>query len=253
MDQARIDLLFGSGGHLTGEGVALYVDALKLGRTDALPGTILDHVQRCQECKEEITGLYAVVAEQDYSGTGPHPFFDSPPAAERTYRRTLFRIAATIVAVLGLGGLTYLAFFRSPDGTVDHHPATTEIRTDTTVRRLHAEEQVPAVRSKELIAARFEESPQLEDLVQSTVRSEETAVRSPANGSTIRKGARFIWTTSAHPPFELTVLDNQRHMVRSFKVSATEFVLRDSLEAGLYYWKLGAEGNLLHVGKFMVR
>jgi hypothetical protein len=253
MDQARIDLLFGSGGHLTGEGVALYVDALKLGRMEALPGTILDHVQRCQACKKEITGLYAVVAEQDYAGIGPHPFFDGPPETERTDRFTFFRIAATIVAVLGLGGLIYLAFFRSSDGTVNHHPATAEIRADTTSRLLHAEEQVPAARSQELIAARFEESPQLEDLVQSAVRSEETAVRSPVNGSTIRTGARFIWTTSAPPPFELTVLDNQRHTVRSFKVSAMEFVLRDSLDAGLYYWKLGAEGNLLHVGKFMVR
>ena len=253
MDQARIDLLLGSGGHLTREGVALYVDALKLGRMDALPGTILDHVQRCQQCKEEITGLYAVVAEQDYSGSGPHPFFDSPPAAERTDRPAFFRIAATIVAVLGLGGLTYLAFFRSPDGIMNHHPATTETRTDTIARDPQAETQTPAAHNRDRIAAHFTESPQLEDLVQSAVRSEETTVRSPANGSTVRKGARFAWMTSAHPPFELTILDNRRHTVRSFRVSATQFVLRDSLEAGLYYWKLGAEGNLLHVGKFMVR
>ena len=253
MNQTRIDLLFGSGGHLTEEGVALYVDALKLGRTDALPGTILDHVQRCQPCKEEITGLYALVADEDYAGTGSHPFFDSPPAVESTDRRYMFRIAATIVAMLGLGTLGYVLFLRSPESSMVQRPAVTETRTDTTIHTQRPERQTPVVNRQELLAARFTESPELEDLVQSTVRSEETTIQTPANGSTVRSGATFSWTTSVHPPFELSVLDNQRHTVRSYRVPTTQFVLRDSLEAGLYYWKLAAEGDLLHVGKFIVR
>jgi hypothetical protein len=253
MNQTNIDLLFGSRGHLTEEGMALYVDALKLGRMDALPGTILDHVQRCQQCKEEITGLYALVADQDYSGTGPHPFFDSPVAAKSTDGRYVFRIAATIVAVIGLGALAYILFLRSPGGNVEQQPVLTETRADTTVRAHHPEKQAPSVNTQELIAARFVESPELEDLVQNAMRSEEATVRAPVNGSTISPGTKFIWTTSAHPPFELSILDNQRHTVRSFRMSTTEFVLRDSLAAGRYYWKLGAEGNLLHVGKFIVR
>jgi hypothetical protein len=253
MNQSRIDLLFGSGGHLTEEGVALYVDALKLGRMDALPGTILDHVQRCQLCKEEITGLYVLVADADYTGAGPHPFFDSPPAVESTDRRYIFRIAATIVAVIGAGALVYMMFLRSPEGSVVQRPLVTEVRADSTIHTQRTGTQTPAVDRQELLAARFAGSPELEDLVQSTLRSEETTIRTPANGSTVRTGAKFSWTTSAHPPFELSVLDNQRHTVRSYHVPATEFVLRDSLGAGLYYWKLAADGDLLHVGKFIVR
>jgi hypothetical protein len=146
-----------------------------------------------------------------------------------------------------------MLLFPSPESNMVQRPAVTETRTDPTVHTQSPERQTPAVNRQELLAARFAGSPELEDLVQSTVRSEETSVHTPANGATVRSGARFSWTTSAHPPFELTVLDNQRHTVRSYRMATTQFVLRDSLEAGLYYWKLAAEGGLLHVGKFIVR
>jgi hypothetical protein len=69
----------------------------------------------------------------------------------------------------------------------------------------------------------------------------------------MRNGSTFQWTTSAHPPFDLTILDNRGFSVKSFALNTSAFRMKDSLQAGLYYWKLVAEGNLLHVGKFIVR
>ncbi len=104
-----------------------------------------------------------------------------------------------------------------------------------------------------ILAARFVESPEFEDLMRSSVRSAETEVHSPADGSTFHPGSTFRWTTSAQPPFDLTILNNRGFSIKSFKLRSNAFKMKDSLQAGLYYWKLVAEGNLLHVGKFTVR
>jgi hypothetical protein len=107
--------------------------------------------------------------------------------------------------------------------------------------------------ASKIIAARFVESPELEDLMRSSVRSADTEVQSPANRSTVHRGSIFRWTTSAQPAFDVTILDNRGFSVKSFRLSTNAFVMKDTLQAGLYYWKLVAEGNLLHVGTFTVR
>jgi hypothetical protein len=253
MTQTDTHHLYGDDGHLNGEGVALYVDALKLGRMDGLPPSMLDHVRACMECKQEITGLFALVADEQYPRSEPHPFFDRDTRGARTDRRLFYRMAAGLAAVLGIGALTYSIFFRSHDAPLTHPVAIVNGRTDSTGQTPPRVPPPGAIRPREDMAARFERSPELEDLVNSTARSEETAVHSPANGTVVRNGDRFSWSTPALPPFNLSILDNKRHTVVATRTATDSFTLRDSLPAGLYYWKITAEGSLLHVGKFLVR
>ncbi len=240
--------------HLSEEAVSLYVDALKLDRVDQLPPRTVEHVRRCPECQKEITGLFSLLAEEDYSKTGPHPFFDNPARAVPREPLPILRIAAILVAAVGIGIIVYWIFLRAPED--DHRTQSVAVGTniDTSSARSQADvtHAMPTVR-QEQIADRFTTSPELEDLMRSSVRSAETEVQSPGIGGTVHAGSIFRWTTSAQPPFDLTILDNTGSVLTTHKLRASMFIINDSLQAGLYYWKLVAQDNLLHVGKFVVR
>jgi hypothetical protein len=245
-------LLFDEAHHLTDEGIALYVDALKLGRTDALPAPIREHVQECLACKQEITGLFALVARSDDALDGAHPVFGQPAPRGRD-RRMIYRMAAGIAVFLGLGALTWSLLPHAPDGVNVRQPLATSERIDTTADVGVRDLPQRAAPSSSLLAARFEPSPDLEELVNDGTRSGETVVHQPANGAVLHADIRFSWATRVQPPFTLTVLDNRRHTVHTAQSSADTHGLGQRLQPGLYYWKLSAEGDLLHVGKFIVR
>jgi len=254
MKRGRFNRFFEKDAHLTEEAVSLYVDALKLGRAGSLPPTILRHVERCQYCKEEITGLFSLLSGEDYSKTGPHPFFDESTSKTQGRSFSILKIAAAVVAVMGVGFLGYMSFLRTSPNANELHSPTSTIGVDTGLvknRAAGSPKQQPDEQS--LFAGRFTESRELEDLLRSSARSAETEVHSPANGGTIGRGWTFMWTTPAPPPYDITILDNRRRVVRSFQLDSSTFILKDTLQGGLYYWKLGAEGNLLHAGKFIVR
>ena len=245
-------LLFDETHHLTDEGIALYVDALKLGRTGTLPRPIQEHVQECLVCKQEITGLYDLITQID-GATG----IVEPVSGQRGQRvrdrRMIFRMAAGIAVLLGLGGLTYLFLPHTPDGVLIQQPLATSRPPDTTAEI--APGRIPPRRTppSELLASRFEPSPDLEDLVNDRTRSSETVVHGPRNDAVLHANIRFSWASPLPPPFTVTVLDNRRHAIQTAQCETDTLTLSLPLEPGLYYWKLSAEGDLLHVGKFIVR
>jgi hypothetical protein len=244
---------FRTDGHLSAAGVALYVDALKLRRLDRLPAGLRMHVEECFQCKTEVTGLFSLVAESDYSREGPHPTLDAPESAHTPATPVILRAAASIAVVVGLGALGYWWFSHASDARVEgtaplaRHPAI----TDTLQIRETRKEGIVA--RQQPLAAAFAESAEMEDLMKSAVRSEEAVVRSPANGAYLKPGVRFEWTTVAKPPFDLLIVNNLDRTVRSLQLQENAYVMKDPLPSGLYYWKLIGEGELLHVGKFKVR
>ncbi len=242
---------FRTDGHLSAEAAALYVDALKLGRVDRLPGDLRMHVEGCFHCKTEVTGLFSLVADSDYSQEGPHPTLDAPLSVRRAVPLAWFKVAASIAAMVGLSALGYWWFNHGlqtgVEGGLAQHPGT----VDTVQIQTRREEGL--VTQQKPLAAAFAESPEMEDLMKSAVRSEEVVVRSPANGSTVRPGIRFEWTSTARPPFQLLILNNRDSTLRSVQLQENAYVMKDPLPRGLYYWKLIGEGELLHVGKFKVK
>jgi hypothetical protein len=246
--------LFRPDSHLTVEAVALYVDALKLERMHQLPQPVLEHVEKCERCKGEVTGLFSLLAGEDYSKVTPHPFLNETGNAMPRPVLIFLRIAAVIVAVIGFSALVAVLFLQNNGNDTVTPAVTAGAQGDTSSSQGLTEAGTKKKEEpRKSIASRFVESPELEDLMRGSLRSAETEVPSPEDGAIVRAGSFFKWATSAHPPFELTILDNRGFSVRSFTVQSSEFRMEDSLQAGLYYWKLVAESNLLHVGKFTVQ
>jgi hypothetical protein len=244
---------FRTDGHLSAETVALYVDALKLGRLDRLPVQLRMHVEQCFECKTEVTGLFSLVADSDYSQERPHPTFDLPESARTAATPAILRAAASVAVVVGLSALSYWWFSQASDSSVEgaaplaQHPAIAD------TQQIHNSREEGVVARQQPLAAAFAESREMEDLMKSGVRSEETDIRSPSNGAYVRPGIRFEWTTVAKPPFDLLIVNNLDRTVRSLQLQENTYVMKDALPSGLYYWKLIGEGELLHVGKFKVK
>jgi hypothetical protein len=244
---------FRTDGHLSAEAAALYVDALKLGRLDRLPGELRMHVEECFECKTEVTGLFSLVADSDYSQEGAHPTFDAPESVRRSAAPAILKLAASIAAVVGLGALGYWWYNHESHSGVEGAEQLVQRPAIVDTVQIQTRREDGVVARQQPLAAAFAESPEMEELMKSAARSEEADVRSPANGSTVRPGIRFEWTATAKPPFELLILDNRERTVRSVQLQECAYLMKDSLPRGLYYWKLIGEGELLHVGKFKVR
>ena len=241
--------------HLSSEELALYVDAMRLDRAPELPGRIQLHVSRCEQCKEEVLELLELTDTLPYNTEEPHPYFDrviTPPSRAWV---TAWRVAAALAVVIGLGAIGYLL---DPLGEKRLEPRAVSFIEDSA---RSADEAPLATREPAVspaspdggdMAARFVESPNLEDLVGMPLRSGPSAMGSPPAGAVLEGPIEFTWRTTAPGPFRVSVLDNTDHVVFDTALAASRMILHQRLGPGLYYWKVVAGGRLQLVSKFLV-
>ncbi len=248
-------MYFDAGKHLTDEGIALYVDALKLNCVDQVPREIREHVSGCRQCKQAILELESLVEDHQYSRIRSHPTFGK--VRTELKHLAVYRIAASLLLIIGLGVAAKLLGLFDDGGQLERHLPSAEsvsqgVQPETTVAIGKGETSGSVNRGGEL-AENFIPSPTLESVVGSTLRSEEIVVTSPAVGETSRGVVSFRWDTDIKPAFTLKILNNREGEEVAVTVRASNYVMRGGLSSGLYYWKLEARGDLLYVGKFFVK
>ena len=233
-------------GHLNEEGVALYVDALRLDRTDRLPEHIRAHVAACQQCRVNVTGLYSLLADEPIESS--HPTLGKSPG-KWSMPPAAYRIAAAVAAVIGIAAVAY--FYGRPTAAPEPPPSvatqqqTPEPAGTTEAKpRGHAE---PAA-----LASNFKPYENLEGLVGSELRGESFDVSSPGGHVTDPRAITFDWKSAGGGPWKIFVIDNRGGVVREAEVRSTPFVLNGPFKPGLYYWKVLQDDELAHVGKFRV-
>lgn len=244
-----IQRFFGGGEHLSDEGVALYVDALRLKTVSQLPSSVRDHVAECRECKKSVTGLFTLLDDTDYSDVESHPFFTVSRAAGSRFS-FLMKIAAVVVGILSLATLSYLVGpFRPREVTNGTSQEARGGGMDTS-RESHTGAKPEA---NEDFAANFAASPNLDDFVNDRSRSKEFVVLSPGNGAAVGPNEIFRWRKAAGTLHTMSILDNKGHTVVTGIATDSGYALKQRLTPGLYYWKLEDESELLYVGKFIVK
>lgn len=256
--------LFGPEGHLNEEGTALFVDALFLGKTDRLPGVILDHVSNCEECRKEVAGLYDLVSEnkalypsvvhplldmdqenssrKNPSGSGFHKFLSS------------WSVAATIILLLGIGGafLLYHAYFnpyaqirREIVGKIKPE-ARSIFRTQGETLQYAENKPVPIVSGI---------NPKLEAMFNLQLRGKNFKLKSPQRITTVRTMERISWEWESSGPIKkltLMVMDVAGINRDQFNLEQKKYEFIVDLPPGLYYWVIIGDGTLISVGKFNV-
>jgi hypothetical protein len=235
---------FDEQGHLNEEGVALYVDALRLERTERLPEVLRAHVTECQKCRVNVTGLYSLLAEQALEDS--HPTLDK--TAKVWQAPAVYRVAAVIAVAIGI--LAVVHFYGNTDRAVQQAPAAATVETPAKPESTSAI-KVERAEPKE-IAANFRPYAELEGLVGSELRGEFFEVTSPGEVLTKGRAITFSWKTAGTGPWKIIVLDNRGGIVKEAEVRSAAFVLEGPFRPGLYYWKVIQNDELAHVGKFRV-
>jgi hypothetical protein len=244
--------LFREDAHLNEEALALYVDALKLNKVYLLPSAILGHVGDCEECKSEIVETLSLVEERAYHIIEPHPYLTKKVDLLAARFSIAYRIAAVVLVGLSIGILFYL--FRSMKGersVVDGSGQATQIVQPENRKGLTSE--AGQVNQQHLLADNFSVSPNLENLVNSVLRSASPLVLSPKNGLVVSQPILFVWKTQESGPFTVKILSNTEKVSKSMRVEKSRLLFTGKLNPGLYYWKLECKDELLYVGKFMVK
>jgi len=241
--------------HLSSGELALYVDAMRLERAPELPGSIQLHVSRCEQCKKEVLELLELTDTLPYNTEEPHPYFDrviTPPSAAWV---TAWRLAAVLALAVGLGAIWYVL---DPFGEIRVEPRAESVIEDSarSADEVATSTREPAVSEASTeagdMAARFVESPNLEDLVGMPLRSGAAASGSPAAGAVLAAPIELTWRTTEAGPFRVSVLDNTDRVVLDTAVASSRVIVQQRLGPGLYYWKVVAGGKLQLVSKFLV-
>jgi hypothetical protein len=234
---------FGEEGHFTEEGVALFVDALKLDRTEDLPEAMRAHLAECHECKVNVTDLYLLLEGEKIEEA--HPTL--APRAEG--HAMLYRAAAVVAISVGIAAVLYFTWppseppvqsavtspLRRPDSTVPPAPRATPSH--------------PGI--SEPIAANYSPLPELESLAGGNTRGEAFEDLSP--DSWPRGGEITLrWKTSSPGPWTIVLVDNRGKTLNESKADREEISLPGRFRPGLYYWKVLRNEELIYVGKFRV-
>jgi hypothetical protein len=246
--------LFKSDSHLSDEGVALYVDALKLRRSEELPDEVRDHAANCRSCRKEVTGLFSLLVEENYSAMAPHPFFDRQTEGRDKNARWIYRIAALFVAGIGIALFAYLVYPGRPDvKSVPPHASSGNVMLSDSAAVNGPGDSGGEDAAGTLYADNFARLPELEGLVEAETRSSSIDAAAPKAGITVSQPVIFDWKAEVNAPLLLSVLTNKDSLVHRSRIAKLPYVLRSSLAPGLYYWKLENGEEVVFVGKFFVR
>jgi len=113
LETSNIDKLFNESGHLTEEGIAIWVDALQYQAEERLPQKIREHVETCLECKSAIIDTFSIF-DQEGSALTQHPYFeDEIHKQKRSARNTSnlwLKIAASVILLISIVIVLLLLF-----------------------------------------------------------------------------------------------------------------------------------------------
>ncbi|GAB4297721.1 MAG: hypothetical protein Kow0098_22230 [Ignavibacteriaceae bacterium] len=95
----------------------------------------------------------------------------------------------------------------------------------------------------------------LENFVNKDLRSQlNVMIISPPIGDTISLPATFQWTASGSDKiFNLVILNNKNQVQYQKLIGGNKVTIDKRLEAGLYYWKLEYNNNIVVMGKFFTK
>jgi hypothetical protein len=235
--------------HISEQDVCLYVDALKLRKTDLLPEDIVAHVADCAACKQEVMQLYDTLQDVEYTDAESHPYFGLTGKPERRSLPLFYRIAAAIVLMLGAGFMAYYAFVKQP--ATQEAPTTQSAVVDTVNQNLKHDSQTTATVRKDF-AANYTPSPNLENLVDDNFRASSITVEFPRNGQSVAGKITFRWMSQSEASYKLRIVTNKEKEIYQATTNRGTVLYDKPLEPGLYYWMLLGDGELVHVGKFKV-
>lgn len=247
-------------GHLTEEAIACYAETLKKENSSDLPVPVLEHVESCINCKQQILNTISLLNEASVIKS-----IDRTSGNTKNLKLFL-RIAAAIIV---FGSLS-LIFILKPDTEIieDNHTQIALIDTiiNDSVAKQNSDSEKLKVEEEnaidedsklvELLANNYTESTVFETLMQVEYRNVlNIKIRSPKNNQSYNSGNSIIfnWEEKIEDQIMLKIFNNTYfEPIITYRIVSSPFTMSNKLKKGLYYWKLETEEELLYVGKFII-
>lgn len=263
--------LFTTDGHLTDEGLSVYVEALREDALDRLEPAVPAHIQSCLDCHRQAVDLYALVSE-----IGRAEAAGRPHTTVTRLRRVRWTPWAAAAAVIGLVLFATRPWERPGEGSALADERTEQQVDSTGLQRdgpfppadqpkdiAQKPKDKPSAEQPEnpgeadqssVTALAFEPNEHLENVLGEMTRSENVRIKTPAAGNTFKPGEeiKFEWE-GAESGLEIVILNNRDEVLSRDKAAGRKLNRKAPSTPGLYYWKLETDDDLLYVGKFLVR
>jgi len=243
---------FGEDTHLSEEGYALFVDALRVNKVHLLAKQVLEHVDECEKCKAEILETLSLTEDESCREAEPHPYLEAIDNQTAARFSIAYRIAAIFLVGISLGVVLYLFRFVIEKASDPPNSSVSSLIGKPSIQKVPANNDESIAR-RVLVADNFSESPNLENLVNSVSRSESPFEVSPRNNEIVKKEILFRWKMQGVEFVTITILSNKEDVLKSSSLKRSNFLYSEKLKPGLYYWKLEHKDELLYVGKFFVK
>lgn len=273
MKATKNNLMYGE--HIGESEAALYVDCILKDDLSSLKDDVLEHVAACPECKDKILDLYLFLRNPDAAAAaGAQGEIIKFPAAPG--RRFFSRKAAAVFVLFALILTAYFLVFKKEPFSGKQAPGITgnrlQQRTAETGPAQSQDAASPdAVRNDErvpeasgidasrqgapgrLTPPEYRVNPNLENMIGNRLRSAAVQVHSPQDNIYLKRDILFSWEDSQTKPLHLKILNNKNEVLFEYSTTENRFVFEEKLGAGLYYWKLESNNDLLYVGKFLIK
>ncbi len=259
--------------HLNDQDVALYVDALLKDDISGLSDMVLTQVENCPSCKDEILDVFLTLKNTGSTKRLTPLKTIIPPEDKKIIRQPPYRLISRIAAsffMLALLLTFYFSvvhphFFQKTEkslalSTSSSKPATQEEQNEPefqseikSISQKGSKNDSALKKIQNTQKPNFKINPNLEFMVNSQFRNETIKVNSPVNKATFRGKILFAWESFSPSSIQLKILNNKNDIIYQYTLNQSEFVLKEKLSPGVYYWKLESHTDLLYVGKFFIK
>ena len=271
-------------GHLKDEYLNLYIEAHLINAVKYLPSDVLEHVENCKLCKDEIINGYDTLKDIQYIKIEEHPYFGSIVNSDKELRKTnfliLYRIAASIIFIISIGTLGYYFLNNELESLTPISEKLSENHTqkDGTKEKnilpnlndkidlgekkiVQSEKDKKEINLNDLVAEvklegeEYKLSPIITSMLGSTTRSDYIKIQQPKDSTYFKIGQHisFAWKSELSEEIKLTIFNNTDELIFESDVLKEEtYNLTKILKPGVYYWKIESIDDMHHLGVFFI-
>jgi len=270
-------------GHLKDEYISLYIDAHILDKVNELPQEILEHVEDCQVCKQNIINVYDLMKNIDSIKHEEHPYFNFKKSESINLKKTnfsvFFRIAASLLIIICIG-MTGYYFLNNTQRKINKFSKSENILKDSTKLenntledstdikdrikedlKIKIEDSKREIEINELIAENelegeeFQVSPIMLSMLGTTSRSDFLEVKEPKDSTIFKyeQVVNFSWNSDIEEEIKLKIFNYKDELVfESKELKTDEFTLTEPLLSGAYIWKIESTDEMYYLGLFFI-
>lgn len=220
-----------------------------------------EHLLFCEECLntlEKRKAIIGVIRNKLPEEINRQKHTDSEKNKKTKNKFTFFlKIAASIIFLVSLAWFGNLLFNENETGKKNvlletlNDDSITDRNVDSTVEHKIIDNNY--TENKIQLAEAYQSLPEFENFIKNPVRSEDFKVLSPALNKRFgqNEAISLKWKSPVYDSLNFVIFDNKAKVIFEKRIDSN-YIFKQKLTPGLYYWQLETTEESLFTGKFKV-